>query len=112
MKNAAIVRDLKSLNALSPNVSLKELPEDLLTGQSGIVNAYTIIIRLSIPEEMSCIYVLWNPVKLTNSSAHMKPTVPHTRIGGKAVTVSSPPLFYAVKAPEVGSPIVGMKKAV
>ena len=49
--------------------------------------------------------------KLTNSSAQMKPTVPHIRMGGKVLTVSIPALVRALKATELFRPMVGMKKA-
>ncbi len=34
--------------------------------------------------------VVWNPAVSHSSMEQMKPTVPHTRMGGNAFTVSSP----------------------
>ncbi len=67
--------------------------------------------RLTTPDEMNCAYVDWKFVKFTNNSAQINPIVPKIRIGGNAVTVSSPALLSALNATELARPIVGMKNA-
>ena len=88
----------------------------MLTGQLGIVRAYTASTRLNIPDDsiwkyVFCIDTPSMVMKLVSSMEQMNPTVPNTRIGGKCFTVSRPALPSAVYATELANPMVGIKKA-
>lgn len=57
---------------------------------------------------MNCLAEVWKPRMSTTHMVQIKPTVPNTRMGGKAFTVSMPPRSRMLYATELESASVGM----
>ena len=109
MKNMAMRRSRKSVKARSPSASTTpRLAEWPAMGHCGSVKAYTASTMPMTPHCMNCAYPVWNPAKSHTSMAQMNPTVPHTRIGGKALTGSRLLFSRALYATEFANAMVGM----
>ena len=97
MKKIAIFFCLNSANAFKPRASTSDFfSPPAAVGHEGSVKAYTPSNKPITPLATYCIAVLWKPRKSTANIEQMKPTVPNTRMGGNALTVSSPALRNTV----------------
>ena len=107
-KNIAIFFCLNSTSASSPKAESHVFFSLRSGGQGGKVKAYNPSATAEMAATYSCAVLSLNPVRSTTHMAQMKPTVPHTRMGGKSLTKSSLYFSKALYDTVLASESVGM----
>src|SRR5258707_11313492 len=90
-KKMAILFVRKRMNASNPRAETRLFFSVVfMGGQSGMVKAYNPRKRPEAALTYSCIGLAVQPAKSTDHMAAIKPTVPHTRMGGNIFMMSKP----------------------